>query len=66
MVDYTILSYLYFASMGVAAPAITHKSCETALLSLFNAMPILRLMQGTERNSVKSSKPIRPSLLSIH
>ena len=45
-----------------SAPTITHKNCETALLSLFNAMPILRLMHGAEKHSVKSSKNIKKPL----
>ena len=43
-------------------PAITHKNCETAPLSLLNAMPKLRLMHGAEKNSLKSSKNIRRPL----
>ena len=41
-----------------------HKNCETAFLSLFNAMPILRLMHGAEKNSLKYSNNIRQPLLS--
>ena len=40
-------------------PTITHRNCETALLSLFNAMPILHLMHGAEKNLMKYSKTIR-------
>ena len=38
---------------------ITHKNCETAVVSLSNAMSMLRLMHGAEKNSMKSSKNIR-------
>ena len=44
------------------ASTITHKNCETAALSLLNAMPKLRLMHGAEKNSLKSSKNIRRPL----
>ena len=43
-------------------PTITHKNCETALLSLFNAMAKLHLMRGAEKNSLKSSRNIRRPL----
>ena len=60
---------LYFGSLFILGhfcvtliATITHKNCETALLSLFNAIPISRLMHGAEKSSMKSFKNIMQPL----
>ena len=53
---------MQYSTANSEESTITNNNCETALLSLYNAMTILRLKHGAEKNSMKSSKNIRQPL----